>query len=186
MNTFEISPKGELVAYNGNENIVAIPYGVTSIGKEAFKDNPIKMVVIPSSVVAIDDLAFYSCERLTDVIIPDSVTSIGNMAFDGCTGLTSITIPDSVTSIGNGAFGNCTGLTSITIPDSVTSIGNGAFIDCTGLTSITIPDSVTSIGYSAFLGCTNCKIDCSANAYAESWCQERKYKEITNHTYLAK
>ena len=58
MNTFKISQKGELVAYNGNEDIVAIPYGVTSIGEEAFRNNPIKMVVIPSSVVAIDDLAF--------------------------------------------------------------------------------------------------------------------------------
>ena len=109
-----------------------IPYGVTSIGYNAFSD----------------------CKGLTSITIPDSVTNIGADAFSYCRGLTSITIPDGVTSIGYGAFRWCEGLTSINIPDSVTSIGNYAFGHCSGLTSITIPDSVTTIGVGAFSGCS--------------------------------
>ena len=71
-------------------------------------------------------------------IVPNSVTAIGNSAFFGCTFLTSITIPNSVTSIGSSAFSYCRGLTSITIPNSVTTIGNNAFQGCSGLTSIVV------------------------------------------------
>ena len=76
-------------------------------------------------------------------VIPNTVTAIGDWAFWGCSGLTSVTIPNSVTSIGGSAFYGCTGLTSVTIGGSVTSIGSWAFSNCSGLTSVTIPNSVT-------------------------------------------
>ena len=91
---------------------------------------------------------------LTELVIPDTVTAIKEYAFYGCSGLTSVTIGNGVTSIGYEAFYNCSGLTSVTIPDSVTSIGNVAFSGCSGLTSVTIPDSVTSIGEQAFYRCS--------------------------------
>lgn len=151
-------------------------------------ENPNKYsgdVIIPESVtykgvnyvvIAIADLAFFSCDNLTSITIPNSVTTIGIWAFEGCDGLTSITIPSGVTSIGESAFYGCSGLTSITIPGSVKSIGNWVFAFCTGLTSITIlngvtnientffrctalssvilPNTLTSIGHDAFSDCT--------------------------------
>ena len=119
-------------------------------------------VVIPESVtykgvnygvIAIADLAFFSCDNLTSITIPNSVTTIGIWAFEGCDGLTSITIPSGVTSIGESAFYKCSGLTSITIPGSVKSIGNWVFAFCTGLTSITILNGVTNIE-NTFFRCT--------------------------------
>jgi len=110
--------------------------------------------VIPNSVTAIGDNAFYGCTDLTSVSIPNGVTSIGYSVFCGCSGLTSISIPNSVTSIGQYAFSHCTGLTSISIPNSVTSIGQYAFFHCTGLTSIAIPNSVTTIDEYAFFFCS--------------------------------
>ena len=110
--------------------------------------------VIPNSVTAIRDNAFYGCTDLTSVSIPNGVTSIGYSVFCGCSGLTSISIPNSVTSIGQYAFSHCTGLTSIAIPNSVTTIDEYAFFFCSGFSSIIIPSSVTTIGNRAFDGCS--------------------------------
>ena len=84
-------------------------------------------VVIPNSVISIDDAAFYNCKELKSVTIGNSVKSIGKYAFENCEELTSVTIPNSVTSIGEEAFYGCSGLTSINIPESVKFIGDGAF-----------------------------------------------------------
>ncbi|MBE6382072.1 MAG: hypothetical protein E7049_03540 [Lentisphaerae bacterium] len=153
---------GLLLLYNDvlvcdlrRETSVAIPYGVTRIGDNAYYDCiGLTSVTMPDSVTSIGNGAFRGCSGLTSVTIPDGVTSIGNGAFRGCSGLTSVTIPDGVTSIGERAFYDCSGLTSVTIPDGVTSIGSYAFSGCSGLTSVTIGNSVTSIGSCAFSGCS--------------------------------
>jgi len=172
---------GVLHKYSGEEEIVVIPDGVTSIQERAFEDcksitsviiphsvtsigelafwgcTNIKIVTIADGVSSIGDLAFYGCKSLASITIPQSVTSIGYGAFDGCHSLTEITIPTSITRIRKNTFARCTSLTSITIPESVTEIGDAAFSRCTSLTSITIPDSVLSIDNDAFDGCTALK-----------------------------
>ena len=114
--------------------------------------------VIPNSVTAIGNEAFYNCTELTSITIPSSVTSISDYAFYICTGLTSINIPNSVTSIGNDAFEGCTGLTRINIPNSVTSIGNNAFAYCEALNDvysfISYPDNIT-MGLNVFINIDN-------------------------------
>ncbi len=60
--------KTKLTAYIGNDNNVAIPNGVTTIG----------------------DYAFYDCRGLMSVTIPNSVISNGEKTFLGCTNLTSV------------------------------------------------------------------------------------------------
>jgi hypothetical protein len=111
----------------------------------------VKGIILPSTLTAIGDAAFASCENLTSITIPNSVTSIGGAAFSN-SGLTSVTIPNGVTRIDVAAFAICHNLTSVTLPNSLTSIGYEAFERCRSLTSITIPASVTSIGYEAFAG----------------------------------
>lgn len=89
--------------------------------------------VVKEGTKAIAGEAFYKCKNITSVILPDSVISIEDRTFASCSNLTSITIPDSVTSIGDSAFMYCTSLISITIPNSITSIGEMAFYNCTSL-----------------------------------------------------
>ena len=96
---------GILKEYRGEEAHVAIPDGVTEIGRDAF----------------------LGCEALASIAIPDSVTRIGGCAFMGCKSLASIDIPSGVTEIGSWAFMGCEALASISIPGSVTRIGMGAF-----------------------------------------------------------
>ena len=132
-----------------------IPNTVTAIGDYAFYNcTGLTAITIPNSVTSIGEYAFYSCTALTAITIPNSVTSIGNSVFCGCFALAAVNIPNSVTTIGEYAFSSCKSLTSVTIPNSVTTISNYAFFFCTSLASLTIPNSVTSIGSRVFDGCS--------------------------------
>ncbi len=71
-----------------------------------------------------------------NTIIPSSVTAIRQEAFYKCYGLETIVIPEGVTEIGQDAFYKCNDLISITISKSVTSIGYRAFYDCAALAQI--------------------------------------------------
>ena len=130
--------------------------------------------IIPNSIAAIGNGAFYGCSGLMDIVIPNSVAKIGNEtsryskntgkgAFEGCSGLRSIDISDSVTEIGNYAFYNCSGLESIIVDKNnpkYDSRGNcNAIIETItnelirGCKSTIILDSVRAIGYGAFTRC---------------------------------
>jgi hypothetical protein len=127
-------------------------------------------VTIPSSVISVGTLAFYSCPSLSAITV-DALnpfySSVEGILFNksqttliqcpgGKTG--SYTIPSSVTSIGDNAFYSCISMTNVTIGTSVTSIGHQAFYNCTSLASVWIPNSVTSIGYLAFYSCVSMTI----------------------------
>ena len=154
-------------------------------------DTKIKVVTIDYGVTSIGKYAFRSCKNLTSVTMPNSLTSIGENSFDACIDLTSMIIPDSVKSIGEHAFYTCTSLKNVTIGNSLNMISNFVFVGCNSLENImvdennlnyssidgvlfnkkktelilypvgnsrnaySIPNSVTSIGYYAFWGCTN-------------------------------
>ena len=114
---------------------VEIPYGITTIGKEAF-----------------------SCSYITKITIPNSVTSIGDSAFNYCN-FASVSIPtnSSLTVIEKATFYNCYNLVSVTIPSNIRKVyctAFYAFIPASQkLTSITFQtpsgwvDSQTGSGY---------------------------------------
>ena len=115
----------------------------------------VKTVVIGDGITSIGKNAFKECKNMTSVYIPNSVKIIGENAFQDCKRLFEITIPSSVESIYRKAFANCQQLISIVIPYGVKSIETAAFKDCKGLTSIRIASSVQRIGQDAFKGCPN-------------------------------
>ena len=140
--------------YNAvTDEIVAIPYGVTTLGEGAlFYCSQIKQVILPPTLTTIKDAAFESCNSLTTINIPKSLTTVGKgqygTMFDTCQ-LTNVTLEDGLTTIPDNMFCGAGELTSITIPNTVTTIGKQAFY-LTGLETITIPSSVKSIGDGAF------------------------------------
>ena len=153
----------ELKKYKGEEGSVKIPYGIKSIGENAFRwSSGLTCVEIPDSVTDIREGAFYGCESLTDIEIPVSVTSIGKSAFEDCYSLTGITVKS-----GNKKYhssGNClidtqnkiliVGCKNSVIPadGSVVKIGERAFSGCE-IKSLNIPKPVTSIESGAFASC---------------------------------
>ena len=139
--------------FSGSYNI---PYGVTTIGEDAFCHcKNLTSIEIPSTVTAIEGHTFSECSSLASIKIPSTVSSIGKYAFYGCSSLTSIDIPEGVTELKYNLFSQCTGLKSVKIPDSVTLIAGGVFDGCSNLASIAIPKSVTEIGNHTFYGCSS-------------------------------
>ena len=78
------------------------------IGKHAFNGRGLSGdIIIPGSVVKIDDYAFANNPAITMVHIPPTVKYIGNHAFDGCTNLRKLTIPSECIYMGEGFLKGC-------------------------------------------------------------------------------
>ena len=103
-------------------------------------------LVIPNTyeglpVTAIGSNAFLKCTQLTSVLLPDSIVIIDDYAFRWCYNLASINIPEGVTTIGYQAISSCAALTTITIPSSVVTIeGPDVFFVCDNLQEIIVAE----------------------------------------------
>jgi len=71
--------------------------------------------VVPSTVTAIEDDAFYLCKYLDSIILPANLESVGNQSFRLCNRLTTIALPPSVQVMGENVFSSCQALESILI-----------------------------------------------------------------------
>ncbi len=152
--------------YRDSVKKIIIESGVTNIGIMAFYGCAADEVILPDSLVSIDDWAFFSCHNLSEIEIPSSVTSINARAFDNCSYLMAIDVNEknknycSIDGILFSAdktkllqYPNNYPQDNYTIPDSVQSIEQQAFAGSSTLEHLVIPASVTSFAYSAFSEC---------------------------------
>ena len=175
--TYTVSGSNATITkYNGSASTVSIPskigsYTVTTIGKEAFRNNAsLLSVSIPSTVTAIGTSnnpnygAFRDCVKLQTVTIVKGTKDayIDNYAFAGCASLQSVTIPGNYATVRDYAFYGCISLKSATFEKSASSsanqsIGHNAFQGCSSLTELSLPTTLKSIGKCAFMDCTSLK-----------------------------
>ena len=94
-------------------------------------------VTIQSGVTSVGKNAFRECGKLEKVTLPDGLTKIGDVAFYDCVKLEEIALPDALETIGDNAIGYCA-LKEVTIPADVASIGECAFFKCAELTKIEV------------------------------------------------
>lgn len=129
-----------------------------TIGEHMFSSRGLQTILLPKSVISIDDQAFSSCRSLNKVVIyENSVKTIGMVAFEYCSSLADIVLPEGVTTIGREAFRSCSSLSHIDLPEGVTTIGHGTFSGCEKLSNVTLPNSLTTIEDFAFNGCSALK-----------------------------
>jgi len=163
-------------AYTGqegtiNDNTSNITYPANTIPAEAFniptckqRNHPLKSIILPSTITAIDYNSFANLKYLSSIKIPSSVTSIGDMAFRLCVASINVDIDNPNYSSIDGLLFNkdqtkllqCpvskTG--NYSIPSTVSSIRYYCFSNCSGLSSISVPSSVTLIENVVFYRCT--------------------------------
>ena len=144
------------VTYNGNT------YTVTEIGEYAFYHRSgygyLTSISIPSTVVYINNYAFYDQSQLTSVTLPNNCSFIGKYAFYGCSSLTSITFPNANAYdvwVDDYAFTNCTSLTTVNLGSKYDGLGDYCFANCTALKTVTGGSNLSYIGHYAFQGCTS-------------------------------
>jgi len=158
---------GEYAFYSSNiKPIFGTSPSLTTIGKHAFDSctGINASYTIPSSVVTIDDYAFYGCTSLLSLSFGANslLTTINQYAFatQYGSGLSSVSLPASLQYIGDYAFYFNPTLSTVAFAEnsSLISIGTNAFEMSYNLSAFTLPDSVTTISNFAFYTCTKLQL----------------------------
>lgn len=133
---------------------VTINEGITGIGESAFRETVIKKLVLPSTVITVNDNAFAYCGQLEKVVLDERLNVIGYQAFMNTTSLSEISIPDKVEHISSKCF-SYSGIKNVKLPknDSFTVIYGKIFFECVNLEEVILPDNVRQIGSYAFANC---------------------------------
>jgi hypothetical protein len=176
-----------LIKYNGSNSIVDVPVSVTSI-VDAFSGNiQIEKVVLPDTLLNINDNSFKDCINLREIQIPQKITSIGSYAFANCRSLQEIEIPENVSWIGDHAFEKCEQLKKVRLPVVLKSIGERMFDGCSSLETVSIPASVKQIHETAFDNCPNLNLKVVFETTGETFAKEKsipfKYLSQKNEDY---
>ena len=95
---------------------VKLPVGITTIEFNAFKNQPIKEIVIPEGVTEIKSYAFSDCDFLDKVLLPESIRIIENDSFWPCPSIQKIIIPNGVQDCNDASFDGCDFLQELVIP----------------------------------------------------------------------
>ena len=135
----------ESYAFYNDSTIAAVDFSdavnLNVIGMYAFSNCSAlnSPVILPESIVEIDDCAFES-SAVTEVDVNFSA-KISDQCFNRCGNLTEVRINGEVTEIGTYAFANCPNLVAVYLPASVTMISNSAFYNDPNLTIYCYKDS---------------------------------------------
>lgn len=160
--------------YNGNDEKVVVPemidgFPVREIGKNAFVGNEIITdVVLPDTVVVIDDHAFANCLNLENINFPEELEIVAHSAFTTCHRLKKIDlknvmyieecafqlcidvkeiiVPGTIKNVPDHAFHGCFGVETLVFNEGVSKIESGAATNMYALKRVVIPASVTEIG----------------------------------------
>ena len=152
---------------------IEITDGKTRINKySTFEYKYIKDIIIPDSIITIDEKAFYEYDSLENVYYKGTIEQWCKIDFSDNPMIyaehfylldknnewyevTSIEIPETISEIKNYTFYGFDYLTNVKMSNNVTIIGSYAFKDCTNLKEIVLSDNVTVLKYEAFENCVN-------------------------------
>lgn len=140
-----VNKKASTVTIPSTVKIGGIPYKVTGIADNAFKDNKnITKVKIGNNIKSIGKNAFKNATKLKNISIGKNIKEIGDNAFKGCSSLTSVTLPGK---IGSNVLSKCKKLKTLIIKAKTLKskeISKDAFKGLTKGTTIKVPKKLLS------------------------------------------
>ncbi len=132
------------------------------------KDAP-KMVTIRKGTKTIGKHAFYLCDGIEEIVIPESVIRMQNFPFSGCSKLNldiktdAYRLIDGVVYTGDlkEAVGclKSTSLDVLELPEGLKKISRNSFYQCQGIRKVVLPSALESIGYNPFNGCSEIEFE---------------------------
>ena len=133
--------------------------GCDNIGTPTTTTNE-NFIVLPDSLMKIDEYAFSDCKNLKGVIILNSTAYIIEKGvFANCTSLESVSgILVNLSHIPEEMFMNCDSLTSFgPFGNKINAIGKRAFMGCDNLNTFYLSQNISIVGEDAFKDCVNLK-----------------------------
>lgn len=118
--------------------------------------------------------SFYLCDNLKEVVIPSSIIKLENNPFSGCTKINLVNksdyyhIDDSV--IYDKDYSSVIGClnsinTDFLVLKDVKRICRNSFWNCKGIRKIVLPKTLESIGYNPFVSCSNIEFESNSENY---------------------
>lgn len=119
-----------LIAYpcGSGRKVYKVLDGTEKLGMGAFMESDIEEIILPESLMEIDDSCFYFCQKLRELIIPDSVTKLGSRVLAYCCSLSNLHLSSALQAIERQTFSGCTSLKFLEVPGSVKTIDASAIV----------------------------------------------------------
>ena len=137
-----------------------VEYQTQSFTKASGTTATYNTLVIPNSVLEIEEYSFQGCNKIQGLKLSTSLTKLAKYAFDGGSSIQgSITLPDTLDNssnlnlFGTYAFNNCSSLEEVNIGSKIAYINPYTFNNNSSLEKIVIPNNVLRIDNYAFADC---------------------------------
>lgn len=126
----EDNEENVLCRYTGNDAIVTIPEGVTTIRKYAFasdfeSNETIEKIILSHTVLKVEEEAFAYCKNLKEIVFNEEVEDIDFSCWLGCDLIEEITIPPRIETVLS--FKRPANLKKIVVGDNIQNIDEGTF-----------------------------------------------------------
>lgn len=130
------------------------PTSLTSIGEKAFYRAGLISVILPESLIQIDNAAFSECASLQKIQLNSTIDTFGWGVFSACPAEVSVNAPISTNrGPNNGSLFGDSGITKLIIGKDIKEIPEAAFCRCTMLEEVILPEGLEKLGEDTFDGC---------------------------------